>query len=132
LDSYNNHYLYKFEYYCRKKNIVTFYISLHLSHLFQPLNIECFNILKRLYNKEIENFIQSHINYITKLDFFICFYIIFFIIFNEKNIQAGFRGIGFVRFNPDAVISKFNIKLYIPTPTGPSSAEIDSWVFKIL
>ncbi len=35
LDNYNNHHLYKFEYYCKENNIVTFYILFYLSYLFQ-------------------------------------------------------------------------------------------------
>ncbi|SRR6266566_8844411 len=132
LNGYNSYYLYEFECYCKKNNIVIFYMFLYLFHLFQLFDIGCFNILKLSYNKEVENFIQSYINYITKLDFFTCFYIAFFVIFNEKNIQVGFRSIGFVSFNLNAVIFKLDIKLYISISTGPLSAEIDFWVFKIL
>src|SRR6266566_6654714 len=102
LDNYNSYYSYKFKYYYKKNNIVIFYISFHLFYLFQPFDIGCFNILKQLYNKEVENFIRFHINYIIKPDFFAYFYIIFFVIFGEENIQVGFRGISFVPFNPEA------------------------------
>jgi len=44
------------------------------------------------------------------------------------NIQAGFRGAGLVPFNPQAVISKLDIKLRTPTPTGPPLSEADPWV----
>ena len=89
-------------------------------------------MLKRLYNKKVENFIRFYINYIIKPDFFVCFYIIFFVIFNEENIQANFRSISFILFNPNTMISKLDIKLYMSIPTRPLSAEIDSWVFKTL
>ncbi|SRR6266566_7279359 len=126
LDNYNNHYLYEFEYYCKKNNIVIFCILFHLSHLFQLFDIGYFNILKRLYGKEVENFIQSYINYIIKPDFFVYFYIIFFAIFNEENVRVSFRGISLILFNPEAVISKLDIKLYIPISIGSFSAEVDS------
>ncbi len=125
LNNYSNYYLYKFEYYCKKNNIVIFYISLHLSHLFQLFDIKCFNILKRLYNKEIENFIRSYINYIIKPDFFICFYITFFVIFNEENIQANFRSISFILFNPNTMISKLDIKLHTSISIGLLLTEVD-------
>src|SRR6266566_5811850 len=86
LYGYSNYHLYKFECYYKENNIVIFYISFHSSHLFQSFDIGCFNMLKRLYSKEIENFISFYINYITKPDFFVCFYTIFFAIFGEENI----------------------------------------------
>ncbi len=57
LNGYNSYYLYEFECYCKKNNIIIFYILLYLSYLFQPFDIKCFNILKPLYNKEVKNFI---------------------------------------------------------------------------
>ncbi len=86
LDGYNNHHLYEFEYYYKKNNIVIFCISFHLFHLFQLFDIKCFNMLKQLYSKEVENFIWLYINYIIKLDFFAYFYITFFTIFDKENI----------------------------------------------
>ena len=125
LDGYNSHYLYKFEYYCKKNNIVTFYILFHSFYLFQPFDIKCFNILKWSYSKKIENFIRSYINYIIKPDFFACFYIAFFTTFDKENIQVGFRGTSFIPFNPDTMISKFDIKLYMSISIGFLSTEID-------
>ncbi len=46
--------------------------------------------------------------------------------------QIGFQDISFDFFNPDAVISKFNIKLYILISIEPFLVEIDSWVSKAL
>ena len=132
LDDYNNYYLYEFECYYKENNIVILYILLHSFYLFQLFDVGCFNMLKQSYGKEVENFIQFYINHITKLDFFVCFHIVFFAIFNEENIQVDFRGINLVSFNPETMISKLDIKLYTSISTGPFSAEIDSWVFKIL
>src|SRR6266566_9359416 len=47
LDGYNSHYLYKFECYCKKNNIVTFYMLFYLFYLFQSFDVGYFNILKR-------------------------------------------------------------------------------------
>ena len=47
----------------------------------------------------------------------------------SKNIKAGFCGAGLVPFDPQAVISKLDVKLWIPTPPP---AEADSWVSKTL
>ena len=87
MDNYNNYYLYEFEYYCKENNIVILCMFLYLSYLFQSFDIGCFNVLKRSYNKVVENFIQSHINYIIKPDFFAYFYIVFFVIFDKENVK---------------------------------------------
>src|SRR6266566_4460122 len=126
LDGYNSYHLYEFECYYKENNIIIFYILLYSSHLFQLLDIGYFNILKQSYDKEVENFIWSYINHIIKPDFFVYFHITFFAIFNEENVRTGFQGISLILFNPDVMISKLDIKLYTPTPTGPPSAEIDS------
>jgi hypothetical protein len=125
LDGYSSYYSYKFEYYYKENNIVILYIFFHSFYLFQPFDIGCFSVLKRSYSKEIKNFIRSYINYITKPDFFACFYIVFFVTFGEENVRVGFRDIGLVSFNPETVISKFDIKLYISTSIGPPLAEVD-------
>ena len=132
LDSYNNYYSYEFECYCKENDIVIFYILLHSFYLFQLFDVGCFNILKRLYSKEVENFIRSYINYIIKPDFFACFYIIFFTIFGKENIRIGFRDTNLVPFNLEAMIFKLDIKLYTLTSIRSFSVEVNSWVFKIL
>jgi hypothetical protein len=46
----------------------------------------------------------------------------------ESNNKGGFRGAGLVPFNPEVVLSKLDIKLQTPTPTGPPSSDNDPWV----
>jgi hypothetical protein len=46
----------------------------------------------------------------------------------KKNIEGGFRGSGLIPFNPEAVISKLDVKLRTPTPTEPPTADADPWV----
>ncbi len=41
-----------------KKTILLHFVCFfYLFYLFQPFDIGCFNVLKRLYDKEVENFI---------------------------------------------------------------------------
>ncbi len=89
-------------------------------------------MLKWSYSKEVKNFIWFYINYITKSDFFVYFYIAFFVIFNEENIRIGFRGISLVPFNLETVISKLDIKLYMSISIRPLLIEVDFWIFKTL
>ena len=44
----------------------------------------------------------------------------------KSNNKGGFRGSGLVPFDPEAVISKLDVKLR--TPTGPLSTAADPWV----
>jgi len=75
------------------------------------LDIGCFNLLKRIYGKELEVFIKNYINYIIKIEFFIVFYITYNNTMFVVNVLAEFRRVGLILFNLKAVILKFNIKL---------------------
>lgn len=59
---------------------------------------------------------RSYINHIIKIEFLPAFKAAFFKVFIKENIYASFRGAGLVPFNPDAVLSKLDIKLRTPTP----------------
>ena len=61
--------------------------------------------------KELEDFIKAYINYITKTEFFLAFKTAHFKTIIVTNIQANFRGVGLILYNPQAVISKLDIKL---------------------
>jgi hypothetical protein len=83
--------------------------------------------LKKAYGREIEHFVRAHINHITKVEFFLAFKAAHFAAMTESNNKGGFRGAGLVPFDPEAVISKLDVKLRTPTPTGPPSAAADPW-----
>ena len=48
-----------------------------------------------------------------------------------ENAIAGFRGAGLMPFNPDAVLSKLDVKLRTPTPTGTPPIDTNPWVSQI-
>jgi hypothetical protein len=85
-------------------------------------------VLKYLYGKELEAFIKAHINHITKVEFFIAFKAAHTNTMTAENIRAGFRGTGLVPYDPQAVLSKLDIKLRTPTPTGPPLPEASPWI----
>jgi hypothetical protein len=85
-------------------------------------------MLKQAYSRQIETFIKAYINYITKVEFFLAFRAVYIESITVQNAQARFRGAGLVPFNPQAVISKLDIKLRTLTPTRPPSADTDPWV----
>ena len=57
-----------------------------------------------------------HINYISKLEFFCSFCEAFFALMTEKNVQGSFADIGLVLYNPERVLFKLDVKLYILMP----------------
>ena len=70
-------------------------------------------------------FIQAHINHISKVEFFLAFHAAYERSMTEKNMAGGFRGAGLIPFDPQAVISKLDVKLRTPIPTGTPSADTD-------
>ena len=118
LNKHENHQSVEFEYYCKENKIVTFCISAHSSHLLQSLNVGCFDSLKQLYSKKIENLMQAHISYIIKIEFFAAFKNAFFISFNKVNIQEDFQKTGLILFNPETMIFKLNIQFCTFTFSG--------------
>lgn len=127
LDGHDSHLSVPFDTFCKEKNIITLCLPAHSSHLTQPLDIGCFSVLKRMYGHELEDFIKAYINHITKPEFFIAFRIAHFATMTPENIKAGFQGAGLVPYNPEAVLSKLDIKLRTPTPTGPP-LETNPWI----
>jgi hypothetical protein len=109
-------------------NIITICLPANSSHLIHPLDVGCFSVLKRMYGRELEAFIKAHINHITKTELFIAFKAAHFNTMTIENIQAGFRGAGLIPHDPQAVISKRDVKLRTPTPTEPPSRDADAWV----
>ena len=130
LDGHESHHSVEFESYCKENDIITLCMPPHSSHLLQTLDVGCFSVLKRSYGREIEKLMHNHIHHITKPDFFLAFHAAFWAAFHPENVQGGFRGAGLVPFDPEKVISQLDIKLRTPTPTGPPSAQTDSWVPK--
>jgi len=85
-------------------------------------------VLKRAYGRQIETFIKAHINHITKVEFFLAFTAAYKESITAQNARAGFRGAGLIPFDPQAVVSKLDVKLRTPTPSRPSTANSNPWV----
>jgi hypothetical protein len=88
----------------------------HSSHLLQPLDVACFSPLKRSYGDAISALARSRIHHINKETFLPAFKVAFEKTFTAENIRAGFRGAGLVPHNPEAVLSKLDVRLRTPTP----------------
>ena len=73
LDGHESHESAAFQDYCKSHDIITIGLSLHSSHLTQPLDVGCFSVLKKAYSKEIEYLIRCSITHISKTEFFPAF-----------------------------------------------------------
>ena len=62
-----------------------------------------------------------------KPEFFITFIAAYNTTMKPENIKARFCSAGLVLYNLEAVLSKIDVKLWTPTPTGPP-AEDSPWV----
>lgn len=54
--------------------------------------------------------------HITKDDFFPAFKAAFELVFTDKHIKSSFQGVDLVPLDPEAVISKLDVRLRTPTP----------------
>ena len=122
LDSHKSHHSLNFQELCKENNIYTLCMPPHSSHLLQPLDVGCFSPLKRAYSHEIESLIRDRINHITKLEFLPAFKAAFNRSFTPANICSAFRGAGLVPHQPDAVLSKLDVRLRTPTPGDVAEA----------
>jgi hypothetical protein len=130
LDGHESHVNAASEDYCKENNIVTNCLPPHSSHLTQPLDVGCYSVLKRMYGAEISLFIKARITHITKPEFFLAFKAAFRRTFTQENVLGGFRGSGLIPYDPQAVLSKLDVRLRTPTPPGTSDGLQTPWVSK--
>jgi hypothetical protein len=116
IDGHESHYLLEFQEYCKENKIIALCMPPHLSHLLQPLDVACFSPLKRSYSDGISALARNHIHHISKETFLLAFKAAYELTFTKQNTRAGFKGARLVLFNPEAVLSKLNIRLRTPTP----------------
>jgi len=69
LDSHSSYVTFEFNQYCLNQSIIVLCMSLHLSHLLQLLDVDCFLILKQSYKKCIEMLMSFNVNQIDKQKF---------------------------------------------------------------
>jgi hypothetical protein len=115
IDGHESHCSINFQDYCKENKIIALCMPSHSSHLLQPLDVACFALLKRSYGNSISALARNHIYHISKETFLPAFKAAYELTFTEENARAGFRGAGLVPFNPDAVLSKLDMRLRTPT-----------------
>ncbi len=127
LDGHESHHSVDFELYCKDNNIITLCMPPHSSHLLQPLDVGCFGPLKKAYGRQIEMKMKAGTSHIMKEDFLPAFHTAFQDAMTGKNILGGFRGAGLMPHDPEAVLSKLDVKLKTPTPPGSSHGLPELW-----
>jgi hypothetical protein len=130
LDGHKSHHSDEFETYCEEHNIITLCMPAHSSHLLQPLNVGCFGPLKKVYGHQIEEFMRTYVNHITKVEFLCAFREAYFTSMTEKNIRGSFAATGLIPYNPERVLSKLDVLLRTPSPSNLCLSTTQSWVSK--
>ncbi|APA08524.1 hypothetical protein sscle_04g032940 [Sclerotinia sclerotiorum 1980 UF-70] len=128
LDGHESHESIPFQSYCKSNDIICVKLPSHSSHLTQPLDVGCFSVLKRSYSCQVDEFIKAYINHISKVEFFIAFKAAYQQSITIQNMKAGFRGAGLIPFDPQAVLSKLDIRIRTPTPPSILLESANSWV----
>jgi len=100
----------------------------HSSHLLQPLDVNCFAVLKQSYRRQIENLMQVEINHIDKSDFLPAYFIARTEALTSNTVRSGFAAAGLVPYDPEQVLSKLNSYLQMLTSPPPPPIEQAPWV----
>ena len=90
LDGHGSYAMPKFDQYYTNNQIITFCILIYISHLFQPLNVNCFFLFKWTYSQKMQKFAKYGIHHINKKNFLLIYIKIKMSIFIEQTIKNGF------------------------------------------
>lgn len=116
LDGHGSHINPEFDRFCLDYKIIIICMPAHLSHLLQPLNIDCFLSLKQAYRRSVEQIIARGVNHIDKHEFLLLYKQARQLALLSNNIQAGFAATGLVPYSPDRVLLQLHAEYYTPPP----------------
>jgi hypothetical protein len=116
LDGHESHESLEFKLYCKEHQIITLCMPPHSSHLLQPLDVGCFAPLKRAYGDQVQQMMKCFVHHISKIEFLPAFKAAFLQALKPSNIQGGFRGAGLIPLDPEAILSRLDIRFASPTP----------------
>jgi hypothetical protein len=91
----------------------------HSSHLLQPLDVDCFSVLKRSYRHLVEQVMSSDVNYIDKQEFLLLYEQARQAALHQNNIQQGFAATSLVPYNLDRVLLQLHAEYRTPSPQRP-------------
>ena len=119
IDGHESHKSLTFQNLCEGSKIITLCMPAHTSHILQPLDVGCFDPLKRAYKTEANVLANSDITHIDKKAFLDTFNQVFDKAFSKDNIQSSFRATGLLPDNSEVVLSRLEVKPYTPSPPPP-------------
>ena len=119
IDGHESHQSLEFQNLCEESKIIALCMPPHASHILQPLDVGCFAPLKQAYKKEIKSLADSHITHVDKKAFLATFQPVYNKAISKSNILSSFRATGLVPLNPEAVLSRLEVKPRTPTPPLP-------------
>lgn len=117
-DGYNSHFTPTFNQYYTEYKIIPIYILSNSLYLLQSFDISFFSIFRRLYRRQIEQYIKFDVNYIDKSDFFTFYHQVRLKVYIESNICSGFKAIKLVLYDPIRML----LQLYIENKISISSS----------
>ena len=107
--------MFEFDQYCLKHLIIILCMSLHLSHLLQLLDVDCFSVLKQSYKKCIETLMSLDVNQIDKQKFLSVYQNTHIKALHQNNVQSDFAAMRLVLYKPDCVLSLLHIQYHTPS-----------------
>jgi len=113
LNSHKSHMTSEFNWFCLNNTIITLCMPLHLSHLLQPLNVDCFLSLKHVYEHQVKICMQLEHNYINKLDFLKAFKPASTAALSSLNIHSKFAAAELVSYDSEWVLLCLQLKLWM-------------------
>jgi len=118
LNSHESHMTPEFDQFCLNNTIITLCMSLHLSHLLQSLNVNCFLLLKHTYEHQVKICMQLKCNHIDKLDFLKAFKPACTAALSSLNIHSRFAAAELVSYDSEWVLSHLQLKLWTFTSSA--------------
>ena len=116
-DGFNTHFEFESIQYCWNNKIILFCLPPHSTHLLQPLNTVCFQLLKHYHAEAIDHAVRLGDYSFSRAAFLINIHEIRMQTFKNSTILSGFRETGLVPYNPNIVL----VKLSPPSALNSSS-----------
>src|SRR5436853_5461118 len=112
-DGHDSHVTADFIAYCINNNILLLILPPYTSHLLQPLDVGIFGALKTAMSHQVNHFIWTRINRLSKLEWTTCYAEARESAFSAANIAGSWCGSGLVPF------SRIKVLHHLPRPCTP-------------
>ena len=106
MDGAESHIYSEFVRVCYSKNILSFHLPPHTTHLLQPLDVVCFQPLKHYHAEAIDAAVRSRDAEFSKVEFLARITTIRKQAFKKNTILSSFRKTGLIPYNPSVVLNK--------------------------